>query len=109
MIAPRLRLEFARAARDDLFALIEYLAADNVQAAERLYQTIVRAVEHLPLFPEMGRAGRLPGTRELIVPGTPYLLVYLATAEAVTIVAVFHGARDLARALTERRALLENE
>jgi len=42
----------------------------------------------------MGRAGRRSGTRELPVPGTPYLLVYRVKRESVQMLAVLHGARD---------------
>ena len=55
----------------------------------------------------MGRSGRLPGTREFPVTNLPYLIVYEVGAEVVTILAVFHAARDLARALAERSAELK--
>jgi len=65
------------------------------------------SVEQLAIFPEIGRIGRLPGTRELPLPSLPYLIVYEVGAAAVTILAVFHGARDLARAFHERRSELK--
>ena len=55
----------------------------------------------------MGRSGRLPGTREFSLPSLPYVIVYVVGADAVTILAVFHGSRDLARALAERKSALE--
>ena len=81
---------------------MDYIALDNPAAAETVYQGIVRAAQRLPQFPALGRPGRYPETRELSVPGQPYLIVYEASSEAVTILAVFHTARDLARALQER-------
>ena len=51
----------------------------------------------------IGHPGRLPATRELSVVSLPYLIVYEVDGETVTILAVFHGARDLSRALRERR------
>ena len=56
----------------------------------------------LPDFPALGRPGRHPETRELSVPNLPYLIVYEVSANAVTILAVFHTSRDLAQALRER-------
>ncbi len=41
----------------------------------------------------MGRAGRVPGTRELLIPGTPYIIPYRVRAGAVEILRVFHAAR----------------
>ncbi|WP_054142972.1 type II toxin-antitoxin system RelE/ParE family toxin [Bosea sp. AAP35] len=60
------------------------------------------AARKLPRFPALGRLGRQPETRELSVSGLPYLIVYEVGAEAVTILAIFHTARDLAQALHER-------
>ncbi|MDR6293700.1 MULTISPECIES: type II toxin-antitoxin system RelE/ParE family toxin [Inquilinus] len=102
-----MRLVFAEPAERDLDSIIDYIALDNPAAAERVYRAIVAATERLARFPEIGRAGRLPDTRELTVTGLPYLVVYQASADVVTILAVFHGARDLALALAERKAGLK--
>jgi toxin ParE1/3/4 len=40
-----------------------------------------------------GRPGRWPGTRELIIPGTPYIVPYRVKGPVVEILRVFHGAR----------------
>lgn len=98
-----IRLVIAEPAARDLEGIVDYIALDNPAAAERVYREIVQAVQTLPLFPAMGRPGRHPGTRELNVPGLPYLIVYEASARTVTILAVFHTARDLARALHDRK------
>src|SRR5262249_934193 len=102
-----MRLIFAEPAERDLDDIIDYIALDNPAAAAKVYRAIVAAAERLTRFPEIGRAGRLPDTRELTIASLPYLIVYEVTAETVTIVAVFHGARDLVRALSERRAELK--
>jgi plasmid stabilization system protein ParE len=49
-----------------------YIAEDDRAAAVRVVQRILRSVELLKKNPAMGRAGRVPGTRELVVGGTPY-------------------------------------
>ena len=102
-----MRLVFAEPAARDLDAIIDYIALDNPLAAEKVYRTIVTAAERLKDFPEIGHAGRLPATRELSVPSLPYIIVYDVGTEGVTVLAVFHAARDLARALHERRKELE--
>ena len=42
----------------------------------------------------MGRPGRVPGTRELVVPGTRYLVPYRVTGDTLQILRVYHGARN---------------
>lgn len=96
------RLVIAEPAAHDLEGIVDYIALDNPVAAEGVYRGIVAATQKLPQFPAIGRPGRHPETRELSVSGLPYLIVYEVSAEAVTILAVFHTSRDLVRALQER-------
>ena len=72
----------------------EYIEIDNPAAAARQIDRIEAAVNLLRAFPMMGRTGRRSGTRELPVPGTPYVLVYRVKQESVQVLAVLHGARD---------------
>lgn len=95
-------LVIAEPAARDLEGIVDYIALDNPIAAESVYWGIVRAAEELPRFPALGRPGRVPETRELSIAGLPYMIVYEVGPEAVTIVAVFHTSRDLARALRDR-------
>ncbi len=81
---------------------MDYVALDNPVAAEGVFRGIVRTAERLTDFPALGRPGRHPATRELGVAGLPYLIVYEVGAGVVTILAVFHTSRDLARALQDR-------
>lgn len=98
-----MRVVFAAPAANDLDAIIDYIALDNTAAAKKVFRAIVGVAQQLGDFPEMGHAGRLPKTRELAVAGSPYLIVYQVAGDVVTIVAVFHGARDLASELQHRR------
>jgi toxin ParE1/3/4 len=61
-------------------------------AADRLVRGIIAEAGTLSTHPEIGRAGRIDGTRELIVSGTPYIVVYRSRNDAVEILAVFHRA-----------------
>ena len=103
-----MRLVFAGPAAGDLNDIIDYIALDNPPAAEGVYRAIVAAAGRLSAMPELGRAGRLPGTRELAVGALPYIIVYEVGGDAVSVLAVFHGARNLAHALAERRKSLES-
>jgi toxin ParE1/3/4 len=71
----------------------EYISRDNPDAAARTVAAIVGAVENLKRFPASGRPGRVSGTRELVVSGTPYIVPYRVRGDAVELLRVFHAAR----------------
>ena len=52
------------------------------------------AANSLDRMPARGRVGRIPGTRELVVPGLPYIVHYEVADTAVQILHIFHGARN---------------
>jgi toxin ParE1/3/4 len=66
---------------------------DKPEAAGRLATRLVAITELLSTHPLLGRPGANPKMRELIVPGTPYILVYRAQKRRVLISTVLHGAR----------------
>ena len=68
-----------------------YIARDNPDAAGRIAMTLLAAVERLAELPNLGRPGRLAGTRELVVPGTQYVIPYRLRGDRLEIIAVFHG------------------
>ena len=68
-----------------------HIARDRPGAAREVAATILATVELLALHPALGRPGRLAGTRELVIPGTPYLVPYRVREDRVEIVAVLHG------------------
>lgn len=95
-------LVIAEPAARDLAEIVDYIALDNPSAAEAVFRGITTTAGKLPQFPAMGRPGRHPETREMSVTGLPYVIVYDVGADVVTILAVFHTSRDLAKALRER-------
>jgi len=84
-------------ARARLRKIHAYVAADNPEAAERLATRIVAMVEALRNHPYLGRAGAEPGIRELVVGGTPYIVLYRVRGERVTIGTIWHGAQRKGR------------
>ena len=88
-----MRIRWLRTALANLNAEAEYIARDNPAAAARMVATIASAVERLVEHPAMGRPGRVSGTRELIVPDTPYIVPYRVRRNAVEVLRVFHAAR----------------
>lgn len=95
-------LQIAGPAARDLDTIVNYIAQDNADAAHRVFRAIVQTVQNLPQFPALGRPGRHPNTREITVAGLPYVIVYQVGADTLTIVAIFHTARDVARAVGDR-------
>jgi toxin ParE1/3/4 len=78
----------------DLAALRAYITQDDPAAAQRVALHIIRNVETLlSSSPEMGRPGRVPGTRELVIPRTPYVVPYRLVGNTIQVLRVFHGAR----------------
>jgi toxin ParE1/3/4 len=71
--------------------LRSYIAHDHPSAANRIAAVLLEAVERLAELPNLGRPGRVAGTRELVVPGTPYVIPYRLRGDRLEVIAVFHG------------------
>ena len=80
-----------------LAAVQTYIEHDKPEAAQRVADAICQAVAYLAAYPHLGRAGRKPGTRELVVADTPYVVPYQVQGERLTILAVLHGAQRRGR------------
>jgi len=80
-------------ARARLQEIRAYIALDKPDAAERMATRIVAIVEALRNHPHLGRAGAEPGVRELVVGGTPYIVLYQFRGRRITITTIWHGAQ----------------
>jgi toxin ParE1/3/4 len=89
-----MRLIWTRRATWDLTEIRNYIARDNPPAASRVAARIKRSVAGLADHPHLGRPGREPGTRELVIARTRYIVAYSVEEGSVTILAVIHGARQ---------------
>jgi toxin ParE1/3/4 len=79
---------------EDLLSLRAYIAEDNPAAARRVVLHVLESIEQLlPDNPQIGRAGRVSGTRELVIPRTPYIVPYRFQRTTIQILRVYHGAR----------------
>lgn len=87
----RVTLVWAPRAVSHLIALRAHIARENPAAAARIADLILAAVERLAEHPGIGRPGRIAGTREWVVPRTPYLIPYRLRGTALEILGVFHG------------------
>ena len=89
----RMRVRWLRAALRNMEDEASFIAAEDPRAAQLVVQRILAAVALLSEQPGMGRPGRVPGTRELVVTRTRYLIPYRVRADAVEILRVFHTSR----------------
>lgn len=86
-------LRWTNRAVEHLEMLHAFVADDSIRAADALIHTVFEAAEQLLAFPELGRKGRVSGTRELILPRTKIILAYRIHKTSVQILAVLHAAR----------------
>jgi toxin ParE1/3/4 len=78
----------------DLSSVRVYIAEADPMAAREVVLRILHVVEQLlPNNPHMGRPGRVPGTRELVIPNTPYIVPYRVRGDELQIMRVYHSAR----------------
>lgn len=96
-----MQIKWLRRALRNLEQEAAYIARDNPQAAARLVAEVDAATRLLTLHPDMGRPGRVPGTRELVMPDFPYIIPYRVREQRVEILRVFHTARKWPDALQE--------
>lgn len=92
-----LEIRWSALADGQLQAAIDFSAADNPRAATVVRRRILSTVEMLGKMPSSGRLGRIDGTREAVVPSTPYIVVYQVSVSALDVLGVWHGASDWPR------------
>ena len=86
-----MKVVWSRRAIRHLARLREYIEKDSERNAQVVAARILKAVDLLQSHPEMGRPGRVVGTREMIVPDTPFIIPYRVRRERLELIAVFHG------------------
>ena len=90
-----MRLRWLRQALRNLDDEATYIAADDATAARLVVKRVLDAVAQLERQPGLGRPGRVPGTRELVVGHSSYIAPYRVRGETVEILRVFHTSRRL--------------
>jgi addiction module RelE/StbE family toxin len=87
-------IEWTEQAARQLDQAHDYIALSNGEdVAARITMQIVTSVEQLAAFPMSGRAGRVPGTRELVIANTPFIAAYAIEQARIAILAIYHGAQ----------------
>ena len=81
-------------AQQDLRDIRAFISQENPGSAKKIVTRIVTLVrQQLTSNPEIGRIGRVSGTRELVISNTPFIVPYRIRGEHIDILRVYHAAR----------------
>ena len=88
-------IEWTEQATRQLDQAHDYIALSNSEeVAARVIMRIATTVQQLATFPMSGRPGRVPGTRELVISNSPFVVAYIIDKERIVILAIYHGAQQ---------------
>ena len=89
-----MQLRWTEEAANDLERIADYLVQHTPGRAPELVQHIYIAAGSLLTLPHRGRPGKVEGTRELVLSGLPYVLVYVVRQDGIVVVRILHGAQQ---------------
>lgn len=89
-----MQVRWTELAAKDLEDIFEFIRQDSESRAQEVIRILFDSALSLDSMPNRGRKGRLPGTRELIIPASRHIIVYRVTDSAVQILRIYHAARD---------------
>lgn len=93
MAASPLKIRWTAMAARDLKSVHEYVSEESPTQADALIDRILSSIEVLERFPDLGRKGRVQGTRELVIARTPFIVFYRLRRDQIEILSVLHAAR----------------
>lgn len=88
-----MRLTWSALAIADRLAIFDFIEQENPAAAVRIDTKIELGIRQILQFPESGRIGRVTGTRELVITGTPYIAAYAVLPDRIRVLRILHGAQ----------------
>lgn len=88
-----MRLTWSALAIADRLAIFDFIEQENPAAAVPIDTKIELGIRQLLQFPEIGRIGRVTGTRELVITGTPYIAAYTVLPDRIRVLRILHGAQ----------------
>ncbi len=89
-----MKIVWSPEAADDLEQIFDFIAEENPRHAVATYDRLMAQIERLAEQPHIGRPGRVAGTRELVVTGTPYIIPYRVFKAYLQIIRIYHAARQ---------------
>ena len=88
-----MKIRISPEAEQDLIEIFDYILVDNPLAAEKTLDVIYREIRYLCEHPNLGRVGRVSGTRELVLSGAPFIVPYQVKKNTLEILRIYHSAR----------------
>ena len=88
-----MRIQWFAAAIQDLISLRQYIAVEKPETPADVAARILDNMENLRNHPALGRAGRVEGTRELIMGNLPFIIPYRVRNKTIEILRVLHTSR----------------
>ena len=88
-----MRIRLTTSAENDLESIEAYIRQDNARAAVTTVLHVLDSIEGLMKYPNLGRPGRLSGTRELVIGGTPFIAIYSVRQNIIWVLRILHGAQ----------------
>lgn len=89
-----MKLRYTQRAAHELDEISLYFLNHNPRAGEDFFAALDLLFSHLKIMPALGRSTKVANVRVLVVPRYPYRIFYLAEANTISILSVFHTARD---------------
>lgn len=90
-----LKVQWSRSAKERLEEIEAYISRDRPDTARKLIRSLItKTALKLSQYPQIGRVGRLAGTRELVYRDAPFLVVYTVRNGTITVLTVFHTSRQ---------------
>ena len=78
-----MKIRWVRLALDDLRKIDTFISNEYPSAAKKVLSTIWEATQHLKVHPQIGRPGRVAGTRELVISNTPFIVPYRVISKEI--------------------------
>lgn len=89
-----MRIRWTPAAAADLQRISDYLSEQNPRVRQPTMRKLYDAVRALKQWPLRGRMGFEEGTREVVIPPLPYIVVYRVREESIEVLRILYGAQS---------------
>ena len=95
-----LKVRWTQTAKQRLEENEAYVSHDNPVAARKIIRALIgKTTLKLSQYPQIGRSGRIDGTRELVFPDNPFIVIYTVRQDTITVLTVFHAAQKFPDAI----------
>jgi toxin ParE1/3/4 len=88
-----MKIKWLETALDNIAHIADRLSENDPAAARRMVTKIRLSIDNLTKHPTMGRPGRVKGTRELVIVGTFYIVIYKVNNNNIEILRVLHSSQ----------------